>query len=96
MGRRSVVEGANGSLKGGFVNIQRKFLRVLGLTKMTVMLAFTIAGYNLECIRSFNASIAATETASEKKRTRAKRRRGTWGDILSAVRTSAGPDPPTG
>jgi hypothetical protein len=28
-------------------------LRVFGLAKMTLLLAFTLAGYNLEAIRSF-------------------------------------------
>ena len=28
-------------LKGGFVNIQHKFFRVLGLAKMTLLMAFT-------------------------------------------------------
>jgi hypothetical protein len=31
--RRQVIEGVNGMLKGGFVNIQHKFFRVFGLTK---------------------------------------------------------------
>jgi hypothetical protein len=42
-------------LKGGFVNVQQKFFRVFRLTKLTFLLAFTIAGYNVECIRSFVA-----------------------------------------
>ena len=44
MGRRQVVEGVNGGLKGNIVNIARKSIRVIGLTKVTVMLAITIAG----------------------------------------------------
>ena len=78
------------------MNIQHKFFRVFGLTKLTVLLAFTIAGYNLECIRSFRASMAATEAAKGRKRTRAKRREGTWGDILGEGPTSSGRDPPPG
>jgi hypothetical protein len=46
-GRHQVVEGVNAMLKGGFDNIQHKFFRVFGLAKMTLMLAFTLAGYNL-------------------------------------------------
>ncbi len=41
-GRRQVVEGVNAMLKGGFVNIQHKFFRVLGLAKMTLLMAFTL------------------------------------------------------
>ena len=89
-----MVEGSNSSLKTNFASIQQKFFRVFGLTKLTVILAFTIAGHNLEIIRSFNASTAATETVARKKRTRTKRRRGTWGDMLGVVPTSLGPDPP--
>lgn len=43
--------GGFGGLKIGFVNIQQKFFRIFSLTKMTLLLAFTIAGYNLEVIR---------------------------------------------
>jgi hypothetical protein len=43
--RRQVVEGVNGMLKGGFVNIQHKFFRVFGLTKTKLLLAFTVVGY---------------------------------------------------
>ena len=42
--RRNVVEGVNAMLKGGFVNIQQKFFRVFGLTKLTFLLAFIISG----------------------------------------------------
>jgi hypothetical protein len=52
----------------GFVNIQRKFLRVLGLTKMTVLLAFTIAGYNVDRIRAFVARTAVERAAKGKIR----------------------------
>ena len=86
--------GSNSSLKTNFVNIQQKFFRVFGLTKLTLTLAFTIAGHNLEIIRLFNASTAATEAAARKKRTRAKRRRRTRRDILGVVPTSSGQDPP--
>jgi hypothetical protein len=48
MGRRQVAESANAGLKGGFVNIARKFFRVFGSTKMTILLAFTVVGYNLD------------------------------------------------
>ena len=58
-GRRQVVEGANAMLKGGFVNVGHKFFRVFGLTKMTLLLAFTVVGYNLDRIRSFLAKRAA-------------------------------------
>jgi hypothetical protein len=43
--RRQLVEGVNEMLKGGFVNIQHKFFRVFGLTKMKLLLAFSVVGY---------------------------------------------------
>jgi len=76
-GRRQVVEGVNAMLKGGFVNIQHKFFRVFGLAKMTLLLAFTLAGYNLEAIRSFTAKKEVERTAAPPKRARKKRRTGT-------------------
>ena len=69
-------------LKGGFVNIQHKFFRVFGLTKMTLMLAFTVVGYNLDAIRSFRARKAVEKVASAAKKTRKKRREGTWPQLL--------------
>jgi hypothetical protein len=82
MGRRLVVETANGALKGGFVNIERKFLRVFGRTKTTVVLAFTIVGHNLDRIRSFIGRTAAKAAEVQAKKKRAKRRRRTWSDLI--------------
>jgi hypothetical protein len=95
--RRNVVEGVNAMLKGGFVNVQQKFFRVFGLTKLTFLLAFTVAGYNVECIRSFKArKTAEAEAIDAKKKRRAKRRKGTWTQILDekAHPSGPGPDPP--
>lgn len=87
----------NAFLKGGFVNIGQKFFRVFRLTKLTFLLAFTIAGYNVECIRSFNARRIVEAAASEAKRQRRKkRRRGTWSLLLDGAGADAGPDPPPG
>ncbi|MDP9222322.1 MAG: hypothetical protein M3P18_00420 [Actinomycetota bacterium] len=73
-----------GYTRGGAVSNEGQ---TIGLTKLAVLLAFTIAGYNLECIRSFNASMATTEGAEGQKPTRTKRRRGTWVDILAEPET---------
>jgi hypothetical protein len=94
-GRRQVVEGANAMLKGGFVNIGHKFFRVFGLTKMTLLLAFTFVGYNLDRIRSFLAKKAHAKKRAEEPKRRAKRKKGTWTDIESR-RSPAGRDPPSG
>jgi hypothetical protein len=57
----------------------------MGVTKMTVMLGFTFAAFNIDRIRSFRAKHALDEEGrpTEKpKRTRAKRRVGTWSDVI--------------
>ena len=54
---------------------------MLGQVKMTVLLGFTLAAYNLDRIRSFRAKQAQDEGTP---RRRAKRRQGTWDDIASA------------
>jgi hypothetical protein len=89
-----VVEGVNAMLKGGFVNIQHKFFRVSGLANMTLLLAFTLAGYNIEAIRSFTAKKEAERTAALPKRTRKKRRTGTWTDVIGFDRPESGRSPP--
>ena len=86
---------STGALKGTFVNIGQKFFKVFGLVKIKVLLAFTLAAYNLETIRSFLARKAVVEEEAKKPRTRKKRRKQTWRDVV-AVRPATGPDPPPG
>jgi len=81
MGRRQVVESANSALKGAFVDLGRGFFRVFGRVKMTVLLGFTVAGFNLDRIRSYRAKQAERKNAPHR---RTKRRVGTWGDHLAA------------
>ena len=80
MGRRQAAESANSALKGSFVDIGRKFFRVFGLAKITVLLAFTVAAFNMDRVRSFLAKREAG--AHGGPRTRAKRRVGTWQGLL--------------
>ena len=80
MYRRQVVESANSALKGAFADLFRGFFRVFGRTKISVLLGFTIAAYNLDRVRSFRAKQAEEEG---QPRRRAKRRLGTWSDCLS-------------
>ena len=90
MGRRQAAESANSALKGSFVDIGRKFFRVFGVAKVTVLLAFTVAAFNLDRVRSFLAKRGATKNGG--RRTRAKRRVGTWADLLPGEPESpAGP-----
>jgi hypothetical protein len=79
MGRRQVVESANAALKGAFVDLARGFFRVMGQVKMTLLLGFTVAAYNLDRVRSFRAKQAVD---TDTRKPRAKRRRGTWTDVV--------------
>jgi hypothetical protein len=58
---RQVVESANAALKGVFTDLGRGFFRVFGVTKVTVLLGFTLAAFNLARIRSFRAKHALDE-----------------------------------
>lgn len=85
MGRRQVVESVNAAVKGVFTDLGRGFIRVMGVTKMTVMLGFTLAAYNLDRIRSFRAKHRLDEAGQpieKPKQTRARRRTGTWADVI--------------
>ena len=91
MGCRQVVESANAALKGTFGDLARGFFRVFGQTKMTVLLGFTIAGYNLDRIRSFRAKQRALVADKPKQ---PKRRRGTWNDVVEPNKTVDGTESP--
>ena len=81
MGRRQVVESVNAALKGSFVDLARGFFRVFGRVKMTVLLGFTVAAYNLDRVRSFRSKhhLEKDSSVSHPSRPvrRAKRRIGT-------------------
>ena len=94
MGRRQVVESANAALKGPFADLSRGFFRVFGQTKMTMLLGFTIAGYNLDRIRSYRAKQRAQEAATPKPPR--KRRRGTWTHIIEPTNNVTGTASPPG
>jgi hypothetical protein len=61
--------------------------------EIKLLLAFTLAAYNLETIRSFLARRAVREAENQTPRSRKKRRKGTWRDVV-AIRPATGPDPP--
>jgi hypothetical protein len=87
MGRRQVVESVNAALKGSFVDLARGFFRVFGQVKMTVLLAFTVAAYNLDRVRSFRAkhnleNDGSPSPVSNPPIRRSKRRVATWVDII--------------
>jgi hypothetical protein len=87
MGRRQVVESVNAALKGSFVDLARGFFRVFGRVKMTVLLGFTVAAYNLDRVRSFRAkhnleNDGSPSPVSSPPIRRSKRRVATWVDII--------------
>jgi hypothetical protein len=84
MNRRMAVESVNAALKGGFVNVQRGFLRVFGLLKQTVLIGFTLAGVNLDRVRSYRAKLAEV-AAQARPHTRQKRRVGIWSELLGEL-----------
>jgi len=79
MYRRQAVESVNAALQGAFTNIARGFVRVFGLVKITMLLGFTVAAFNVDRIRSFRAKLAELAAAPK---TRAKRRLGTFADCI--------------
>jgi hypothetical protein len=92
-GRRQAVESANAGLKGQFVDIGRKgFVRVFGKAKISLLLGFTIAGYNLYLARSFQESHSAPTNGQG--RTRRSRRKGTWQELLPTAPDVPAPGPP--
>ncbi|TMK34940.1 MAG: hypothetical protein E6G58_10580 [Actinobacteria bacterium] len=58
---------------------------------MTLMLAFTVVGYNLYAIRSFRAKKAAEKLAGVARKTRKKRRVGTWPQLLESDASGSRP-----
>lgn len=90
MGRRQVAESVNAALKGAFIDLGRGFMRVMGVTKMTVMLGFTFAAYNLDRTRSYRAKHHRDEhnqPIAKPRRTRVKRRTGTWAQTIEPTET---------
>ena len=52
----------NAALNGAFTDLARGFSRVMALTKMTVMLGFSLASFNLHRARSFRGKHHLDET----------------------------------
>jgi hypothetical protein len=65
----------------------------MGLVKMTALIGFTLAAYNLDRIRPFKAKHRlddAGQVVDRPRQQRARRRSGTWTDIVEG-----GPAPPS-
>jgi hypothetical protein len=99
--RRQAAESANAALKGGFVNMGRGFFRVAALAKLTLLMGFTLAGYNQNRTRSFHASRDEAPDGGPQRRSgtlhrkRRSRRVGTWLDILQSDPEERTKSPPS-
>ena len=73
------------ALKGVFTDLGRGLMRVMGVTKMTVMPGFTLAALTLDRICSYRAKHRLDEAGrpiDKPKQARACRRTGTWADVI--------------
>jgi hypothetical protein len=52
-GRRQVVESTNGALHGDFLDVNGRYFRVFERHRINILLAFGVAGYNSDRIRSW-------------------------------------------
>ena len=98
LGQHWVDRAVNAALKGSFVDLARGFFRVFGRVKMSVLLGFTLAAFNLERIRSFRAKHALGGDGSvlhgpSNRFPRRMHRRGTWAQIIKR-RPQPPPVPP--
>lgn len=82
-GRRSHIETLNSLLKGNYINIDRKWVRTWGIIKLSIFLAFAIAGLNRDRVRSWHAKCAEMDRLAPKslRRPRPKRRQSTIDDV---------------
>ena len=79
-GRRSLTDTANSLLKGQYVDLDRKYTKLMGLAKRTFALALLIAGLNRYIGQSWKEKrVAAERERLAAKVTRRRRRRGARG-----------------
>ncbi len=85
MSRRNPVEGVNGDLKSNFTDIDRGYARVFGTERIAFLLAFTLSGLNVLLARSFRRMLKAERERAAGPRPRAKRRTGTFEQVLGRL-----------
>lgn len=83
-GRRNLAETTNSLMKGQYVNLDRKYTKLMGLAKRTFALAFLVAGLNRYIGRSWKEQRAAAERELLAARhTRKRRRTSSLSDIVA-------------
>ncbi len=83
-GRRNLTETTNSLLKGQYVNLDRKYTKLMGLAKRTFALAFLVAGLNRHIGQAWTQKREAAERARlTAKTTRKRRRASTLSDIVA-------------
>lgn len=97
-GRRNIVESVNASLKGGFTSIDRGYVRSLKTTRIVLLFAHTLAGYNRWAIKSWaklqeHLADVATKQRRERKPRKDRLKRFCDLDLVTALRVP-GPEPP--
>lgn len=78
-GRRNIVESVNAGFQQQFTSFKKGYTQVFTTTKVTLMTAFSAVGYNLDRARAWRRRVEADRN---KPRQRARRRRGTYLDLL--------------
>ncbi len=70
--RRQAVESTNAAFRGDFTHLDGGYTRVFGLTRITTLLAFSVAGYNHRRITSYvranpaaDPNLVATTTSDD-------------------------------
>lgn len=96
-GRRSIVESVNSALKGAFTTIERGYVRTMETTRISILLAHTLAGYNRWALRSWKQMQKYLKEKTVKaKRTSREKRLKRFEDLPLAVTaslTDASPGP---
>jgi|SRR5579872_6509356 len=69
-------------LKEAFADLSRRFFRVAGRVKISVLLGFTVAAHHLDRVRSFRAKQAEEE---HRPKYRTKRRLGIQRDLIDST-----------
>lgn len=85
MARRNVVENSNNRLQGDYVDLDRGFVRLFGTTKITMMIAFAVAGLNVLIAKQWRSRQERIHASNRGPRRRRRRRDGGDGTVQLPV-----------